>query len=107
MGCDFHGHVHGRRGSFPDRFCKKGGGTDCPRSRPESEKAPGVGMDRAEIKEKGLTIQTPAGTFKNCIKMEETNPLEPNAKDYKIYAPGVGMIKDGDMPLVEIRREEK
>ena len=61
-------------------------------------------MDRAKIYKTGLTIETPAGKFTNCVKMEETNPLEPDAKDYKWYAPGVGMIKDGDMPLIKIEK---
>jgi hypothetical protein len=71
------------------------------------EKAPEVTMDRVEIKQIGLKIQTPAGTFENCIKVEETTPLEPEVKDYKWYAPGVGMIKDGDMPLNKIEKETK
>ena len=71
------------------------------------EIAPEVAMDRVEIKELGLKIQTPAGTFENCIKVEETTPLEPDVKDYKWYAPGVGMIKDGDMPLNKIEKETK
>ena len=51
------------------------------------ELAPEVAMDRAEIIKTGVTIETPAGTFKNCIKIEETTPMEPDAKDYKWYAP--------------------
>ncbi|MCX7920078.1 MAG: hypothetical protein N3A72_10840 [bacterium] len=68
------------------------------------ELAPKVAMDRAEIIETGLTIETPAGIFTNCIKVEETTPMEPKAKDYKWYAPGVGMIKDNDMILIKIEQ---
>ena len=69
------------------------------------ERAPKVAMDRAEIKETGLTIETPAGIFKNCIKVEETTPMEPDTKDYKWYAPGVGMIKDNDMVLIRTNKQ--
>jgi hypothetical protein len=57
-------------------------------------------MDRAEIVGLGLTVRTPAGEFKNCIRMEETTPLE-KGKGYKEYAPGVGGITDGDVKLVK------
>ncbi len=65
------------------------------------EMAPGVAMDRAEIVSIAETLTTPAGTFENCLKTEETTPLEPKAKEYKYYAPGVGLIKDGDLLLTK------
>ncbi|MEZ4483568.1 MAG: hypothetical protein R2864_02890 [Syntrophotaleaceae bacterium] len=37
---------------------------------------------------------TPAGSFENSVKTLETTPLEPSAKDIKIYAPGAGLIVD-------------
>ena len=46
------------------------------------------------------TVETPAGNFKNCLKTEETTPLEPDNTEYKYYAPGVGLVKDGPMKLV-------
>ena len=33
--------------------------------------------------------------------MEETTPLESLAIEYKYYAPGIGMIRDGPLELVE------
>ena len=69
------------------------------------ERAPKVALDRAEIKETGLTVETPAGIFKNCIEVEETTPMESDAKDYKWYAPGVGMIKDNEMVLLKIEKK--
>ncbi len=47
------------------------------------------------------TLSTPSENFTDCLVVEETTPLEPNAKDYKIYAPGIGLIKDGDLFFVE------
>ena len=65
------------------------------------EIAPGVAMDRAEIVNQQMILETPSGTFENCLKIEETTPLEPDAKEYKIYAPEIGLIKDGSLLLTE------
>ncbi len=70
------------------------------------EVAPKVAEDRAEIIGLGVSIKTPAGQFKNCVKMEETTPLEPNVKEYKVYAPGVGCVQDGDLKLVKYGKVE-
>ena len=65
------------------------------------EIAPGIAMDRAEIISMNEQMKTPAGTYMNCLKMEETTPLEPKNKEYKFYAPGIGLIRDGDLLLVK------
>jgi len=65
------------------------------------EIAPDVAMDRAEIAGLHETLKTPAGEFKDCLKVAETTPLEKGAKEYKLYAPGVGLIKDASLLLVE------
>ena len=65
------------------------------------ELAPGAAMDRAEIVSTSETFKTPAGTFTNCLKTLETTPLEPLEKEYKLYAPGIGLIKDEEMLLVK------
>ena len=69
-------------------------------ARHYQEVAPRKAMDRAEVVSTTETITTPAGTFKNCVKIEETTPLEPGAKEYKFYAPGVGLVQDGEVKLV-------
>ena len=66
------------------------------------EQAIGVAMDRAEIVSVTDALKTPAGAFDRCVKTRETTPLEAFAREYKIYAPGVGLIKDGDMELVSV-----
>jgi hypothetical protein len=63
------------------------------------ETAPGVAMDRAEILSLSETVKTPAGEFKNCLKIEETNPLEPDSKEYKYYAPGIGLVQEESLKL--------
>lgn len=65
------------------------------------EIAPGIAMDRAEIESMSETVQTNAGSFTNCLKVEETTPLEPKAEEYKYYAPNIGLIKDGGLVLVK------
>lgn len=65
------------------------------------EIAPGAAMDRAEIVSVDDSLKTPAGEFRGCLKTRETSPLEKGAKESKAYAPGVGLIKDSSLLLVE------
>jgi hypothetical protein len=71
------------------------------RSRYSQELAPGIAMDRAEIVSLSATVTTPAGRFVNCLKVEETTPLEPAVKEYKYYAAGTGLVQDGDLKLTK------
>jgi hypothetical protein len=64
------------------------------------EIAPGVAEDRAEIISINDTLDTPAGTFKQVLKTEETNPLKPGEKEFKFYAPGIGLIQDEGIKLL-------
>ena len=65
------------------------------------ETAPDVAMDRAEIISMTETVETPLDTFSNCLKIEETTPLEPEAKEYKYFHDGIGLVKDGPLDLTE------
>jgi hypothetical protein len=56
-----------------------------------------VAADRAVIVALDETVETPAGTFDNCIETFETTPLEPFAKETKFYAPEIGLVKDGPL----------
>lgn len=64
------------------------------------EVAPEVALDRAEILSLSAVVETPADTFEDVLKTEETTPLEPNAKELKFYAPGIGLIQDGVLQLI-------
>jgi hypothetical protein len=64
------------------------------------EIAQGVAEDRAEIIAVNDTLDTPAGNFQNVLKTEETNPLEPDEKEFKFYAPGIGLIQEEAIKLV-------
>jgi multimeric flavodoxin WrbA len=61
-------------------------------------------QDRAEYLSDDVTMKTPAGTFGNCIKVEETSGIDPADLCYKTYAPGVGIIQDDDLVLTEYRK---
>lgn len=65
------------------------------------EQAPGITMDRAEIVSLTLTQKTPAGTFENCLRTEVTSPMSPGDKEYRCYAPGIGLVQFESMLLVE------
>jgi hypothetical protein len=69
-------------------------------SRYYQEVAPGVAMDRAVIVSLTERLRTAAGEFRNVLKVEETTPLEPNAREFKYYARGVGLLQDGSLKLV-------
>jgi hypothetical protein len=71
------------------------------KARYYQEVAPRVAMDRAEIVSVTAIVRSLAGEFKNCVKTEETSQLEPRVKEYKFYAPGVGLVKDGPFVLVK------
>ena len=47
---------------------------------------------------------TPAGTFENCVHVLATSPTENGMRDHKWYAPGFGLVEDGNMLLVEYKR---
>jgi hypothetical protein len=58
-------------------------------------------MDRAEHVKMGLTETTPAGTFRECVEIVETTPLEPGAQSIKRYCAELGLVFDSGAKLVE------
>ena len=38
--------------------------------------------------------------FEQCLTVKETTPLETFARETKVYAPSVGLIRDGSLDLV-------
>ena len=67
--------------------------------------------DLAEVLSLTNTVPVPYGTFPGCLKTEETTPLEPDARENKFYAPGIGpiltmdLVGDETLPLVQITTE--
>ena len=48
--------------------------------------------DAAEIAALNESVTVPAGTYANCLKTEDFTPIEPDALEFKYYAPGVGNV---------------
>ena len=67
------------------------------------ELAPKVALDRAEIVGVTEKAKVPAGTYRDCLKTRETSGLEKGIEE-KLYAPGVGLLKDGGFRLAKIER---
>jgi len=65
------------------------------------EFAPKIAEDRAEIVSLSEMVDTPAAKFNKVLKVEETNPLEGNEKEYKFHAPGIGLIQDENLKLIK------
>ena len=70
------------------------------------EIAPEVAMDRVEIVSDSESLKTPGGEFHDCVKAEETTPLEPGVTEYKIHAKGIGIVQDGDLFLIKYGKIE-
>jgi hypothetical protein len=79
-------------------------GTPVAGARYHQELAPGVAEDRGEVVEVGGEATVPVGTFDQVLSIVDTNPLSTGGGegDLKLYAYGVGLIKDEDLELVEI-----
>ena len=76
-------------------------------ARYHQEVVPHVAMDRATILSTSETVKTPAGEFTNCLKVEETTPLQRFTTEYKYYAPGIGMVRDGSLRLVKVGKVDE
>ncbi len=64
------------------------------------EVAPGVAMDRAEIITLDEVLETSAGTFTDRLKTKEGTALNRFEREFKTYAPGIGLIQDQSLLLI-------
>jgi hypothetical protein len=66
-----------------------------------SENVPGITRENDEVVAVGETVTVPAGTFQNCVRIKEI--MSDGEIEFKVYAPGVGVVKeippDGDVSL--------
>ncbi len=53
--------------------------------------------DMAEILSIEEQLNLPFGAFDHVLQTLETTPLEPDAREHKYYAPGVGLIQEVDV----------
>jgi hypothetical protein len=56
----------------------------------------GEAEDMGEILSTSEQISLPIGSFVDVVKTLDTTPLEPNLREHKYYAPGVGLIQEVD-----------
>ena len=65
------------------------------------EIAPRVAMDRAEVISTDETFSSPAGEFADVLVTKEGTALNLLEKEFKTYAPGIGLIQDQKLLLTE------
>jgi len=105
---DKDGKVTGHEGSWLSgaggaRFGMLVPGKPVVGARYQQEVAPKVAMDRAEVVSITETVTVPAGKFTNCLKTRESSGLESGVEE-KLYAPEVGLLKDGGFELAKIEK---
>lgn len=59
-----------------------------------SENVPGITREDDEVVSVSETMTVPAGSFHDCLKIKEN--ASDGATEYKLYAPGVGVIAEMD-----------
>jgi len=58
----------------------------------KQEDAPGTAEDMGKVVGLDEVVAVPYGTFEGCLKTAEWSLLESGPRDYKFYAPGVGLV---------------
>jgi hypothetical protein len=61
-------------------------------------------MDRAEHVAQGFSVHAAGRSFRDCVGVVETSPLEPGHESEKVYCPGVGLVVDSDAELTGYHR---
>lgn len=76
-------------------------------ARHYQEQAPGVAEDRGEVIALNETVAVPAGTFTGVLNVLDTNALDLGSPgDTKKYAPGIGLIVDDVLELIDFELPE-
>ena len=52
----------------------------------------GEAEDRGAVLAVARVVEVPAGHYDEALLTEDTTPLEPRVSEYKLYAPGVGLV---------------
>jgi hypothetical protein len=98
---DENGHVESREGSFEAGVDGAVAGTVMP-AHPEPTDAyrqelyRGHAEDQAWIVERGLTTTVPYGKLHDVLRSFEWTRLESDVMSEKLYAPGVGLVRERD-----------
>ncbi len=66
-----------------------------PKPGPEfyQEFRPGVAEDKGKILGIHETVRTKSRTYRNAVRIRDTNPLDPTLVQHKWYVPDVGLVK--------------
>ncbi|HZL84579.1 MAG TPA: hypothetical protein VFD07_04290 [Candidatus Krumholzibacteria bacterium] len=59
----------------------------------EQERTPGVAMDRSTVLSTGKTVTVPAGTFTDCMEVEDYDPVGKTTQR-KVYCREVGLVRE-------------
>jgi hypothetical protein len=69
-------------------------------ARFQQENAAPIALDRSEIIKEGVAVTIPAGSFTGCLKVFDTDGLDPSAPpENKIYCPGIGNVVDETLQM--------
>jgi hypothetical protein len=60
--------------------------------RYQQERAVDIAEDMAKVVGLSASVTVQYGSFTGCLETLEWTPLEPGAREYKYYAPGVGLV---------------
>ncbi|MBV9062659.1 MAG: hypothetical protein JOY77_06995 [Alphaproteobacteria bacterium] len=71
-------------------------------ARFQQENAAPIALDRSEIIKEDVAVTLPAGSFTGCLKVFDTDGLDPSAPpEKKIYCPGIGNVVDETLVLTQ------
>jgi len=71
----------------------------------QQEFSEGVAEDMAQVLSLKKTAQVPYGTFDDCLMTNEWSQLEHGVREFKFYAPGVGLVLELQPKGGQIRNE--
>jgi hypothetical protein len=99
---DEHGHLESREGSWQAGVHGAAPGTIMPADpRPtdayRQEFLRTHAEDQAWIVQRGLRVKVPYGRIRHAVRSFEWTRLEPGVMSEKIYAPGLGIVKERDL----------
>ena len=70
------------------------------------EFAPGIAQDMAVVMGTSGSVTVPYGSYTGVVETKEWTDLEPNSRERKFYAPGIGLILEDNGPerleLIEV-----
>ena len=65
----------------------------------------GEAEDMARVESLSESVSVPAGSYADCLKTYEWTPLEPDLKEYKYYALGIGIVLETQVEDESLRIE--